>query len=108
LKTDEKVHADFKDFTAFDFLKWLRDASCHGDARKVFPENTGGKLIGFRLRALAKNDQTRSLILTERDLRRIGCGLATLYCDAMQTAASPSSSYFVEDARSMREKRIAA
>lgn len=102
------VSGDFRGFTAFNFLKWLRDASCHGDARQVLPVNSGGSLRGFEFRATAKNDQERSLILTERDLRRIGMGLATMYCQALQSAACPSPNHFVEDARSMREKRIAA
>lgn len=100
--------SDFKGFTASQFLVWLRDASCHGDARQVFPVNRGGCLIGFKFRATARNDQERSLVLTERDLRRIGLGLATMYCDALQNIDLSLSIRFVQDAQSIREKRIAA
>ncbi len=99
---------DFMGFTAFKFLTWLRDASCHGDARQVLPVNSGGSLRGFEFRASARGDHERKLVLTERDLRRIGVGLATMYCQALQLAASASPSHFVEDARSIREKRKAA
>ena len=102
------VNSDFLGFTAFNFLKWLRDASCHGDARQVFPVNSGGSLLGFELRATAKKDRERSLILSEIDLRRIGIALATMYCRALQSAASPASNHFVQDAQSMCEERIAA
>lgn len=99
---------DFSGFTAFGFLKWLREASCHGDARQVFPVNSSGSLQGFEFRATARNDRQRTLFLTERDLRQIGLGLATMYCRALQSAALPSASPFVEDARSIHEKRFAA
>lgn len=98
------VNGDFMGFTAFKFLKWLRDASCHGDARKVFPENKHGKLIGFRFQMKSDSDQkVRSLVLMEVDLRRIGSALADMYCKALGGSES-----FVADARSMSEERIAA
>ena len=103
----DSENKDFKDFTAFKFLKWLRDATCHGDARQVFPVSSGGSLQGFKFRASSKKDVERTLILTERDLRRIGSGLATMYCKALQSAVAQSQSHFLEDVRSMREKRIA-
>ena len=102
------VHADFKGFSAFDFLKWLRDATCHGDARQVSPFNVGGSLAGFEIRATARGDRDRLLRLTERDLRRIGNALGSLYCISLQSAASKSPDHFADDARSMREKRKAA
>jgi hypothetical protein len=101
-------HGEFKDFTAFEFLKWLRDAACHGDARQIFPVNHGGRLTGFEFRPTVRGGKERSLVLTERDLRRIGSGLASLYCDALQSAASTSPGQFTDDARSMREQRKAA
>lgn len=101
-------HGDFNDFSAFDFLKWLRDATCHGDARQISPFNVGGSLDGFEIRATARGDHERALLLTERDLRRIGNALASIYCDALQLAASSSPDHFANDARSMREDRRAA
>lgn len=101
------TNGDFRGFTAFNFLKWLRDASCHGDARQVSPVNSGGSLRGFEFRASAKNDRERTLVLTGRDMRRIGMGLAAIYCRALQSTASASPEHFIQDAQSMREKRIA-
>lgn len=101
-------HGAFKDFSAFAFLKWLRDATCHGDARQISPSNVGGSLVGFEICATARGDRERSLILTERDLRRIGNALASVYCDALQSAASNLPNHFADDARSMREERKAA
>lgn len=100
LNINAPTQSDFKDFSSFDFLKWLRDASCHGDARKVFPENQDGKLIGFKFQMKSDSDKTvRSLVLVEADLRRIGSALADMYCVALK---GPDS--FAEDARSMPEK----
>jgi len=98
---------DFRGFTAFCFLKWLRDASCHGDARKVFPKNEDGKLIGFEFRMTACKwegkkkiqDIERSITLTECDLCRIGSALAGMYCEALKGSDS-----FAKEARSMPEK----
>lgn len=107
--TNPRDHGDFKGFTAFDFLKWLRDASCHGDARQIAPVNHGNKLTGFELSAKGLgDDRMRCLILSESDLRRIGGSLASIYCEALQSAVSPVSDHFIEDARSMRERRKAA
>jgi len=106
LNTDgpELVSSDFKGFTAFNFLKWLRDASCHGDARKVFPKNKDGELIGFKFHMKSDSDQkVRSLVLMEADLRRIGSALADMYCKALGGSES-----FAVDAQSMREKETAA
>lgn len=107
LTTNDSAQSDFKNFSSFDFLKWLRDASCHGDARKVFPENIGGALIGFKFRMTAckqegkkkVKDVERSITLTECDLRRIGSALADMYCEALKNSDS-----FAADARSMPEK----
>lgn len=104
----EAEHGAFKSFSAFDFLEWLRNATCHGDARQVSPHNLDGRLIGFEIRATARGDHERSLVLTERDLRRIGGALASVYCEALQSAVSSSANHFADDARSMREERKAA
>jgi len=100
--------SDFKDFTAFEFLKWLRNASCHGDARQIFPVNKGGSLVGFEFRATAKGDRERFLFLNEQDLRRIGSALANIFCTALQKAVSEVPEAFANDARSMHERRRAA
>ena len=99
--------ADFKDCNTFEFLKWLRDASCHGDARQIFPVNQGNTLVGFLFKATAMGDQERSVTLKEVDLRRIGTALADMYCKALQ-AASPSPAAFNYDASLVTERRQAA
>ena len=104
----EADHWAFEGCNAFDFLKWLRDATCHGDARQISPSNMGGSLVGFEIRAKARGDHERSLVLTERDLRRIGNALAKVYCEALQSTASKSPDHFANDARSMREERKVA
>ena len=99
------AHSDFINFSAFDFLKWLRDASCHGDARKITPVNDNGELIGFHFQMTARDNIQRALLLTEKDLRRIGSSLADMYCKALQSVATSHPATFIEDARSMREER---
>lgn len=98
---------DFADFSACKFLIWLRDATCHGDARQVFPVNKGHELIGFEFRVKGRDDVVRTISLHERDLRRIGQTLARTYCDALQ-AVSTHPSDFASEARALREKRRAA
>jgi len=96
------------DQTAFDFLKSLRDAMCHGDARSVFPINRNGELVGFEFRVVSCKGVEWSAILKERDLRRIGTTLAAMYCEALQAAVAPGVHAFVDEASSMRENRRAA
>ena len=96
------------DQTAFDFLKSLRDAMCHGDARSVFPTNRNGELVGFEFRVMSREGVEWSAILKERDLRRIGTAVASMYCEALQAAVDPGVHAFVDEASSMREKRRAA
>lgn len=98
---------DFNEYSAFNFLKWLRDACCHGDARQVFPVNHGNTLVGFQFKATARNDRERSLTLKEAELRRIGIALADMYCKALQ-AASSSPNAFLCDANLVIERRLAA
>lgn len=99
---------NFADQTAFDFLKSLRDAMCHGDARSVFPINRNGQLVGFEFRVMSREGIEWSATLKERDLRRIGTALAAMYCEALQAAVAPGVHAFVDEASSMREKRRAA
>jgi len=94
----------FTECYAFDFLKWLRDACCHGDARTVFPENKRGELVGFTFRMKAHDGIERSILLRESDLRRIGSSLALLYCNALKEASGCHNS-FLEEAQALHEKR---
>jgi hypothetical protein len=91
--------SDFMSFSAFKFLKWLRVATCHGDARVVIPVNKEGKLIGFKFQMKIHGDNKhRTLILMETDLRRIGVGLAGIYCESLKGQGS-----FIDDAKSITE-----
>lgn len=105
---DTADRGNLADQTAFDFLKSLRDAMCHGDARSVFPINRNGELVGFEFRVMSREGVEWSSVLKERDLRRIGTALAAMYCEALQAAVAPGVHAFVDEASSMREKRRAA
>lgn len=107
-RPDTVVRGSLADQTAFDFLKSLRDAMCHGDARSVFPINQNGELVGFEFRVMSREGVEWSSVLKERDLRRIGTALAAMYCEALQAAVAPGVHAFVDEASSMREKRRAA
>ena len=107
-RPDTVVRGSLADQTAFDFLKSLRDAMCHGDARSVFPINRNGELVGFEFRVMSREGVEWSAILKERDLRRIGTALASMYCEALQAAVAPGVDAFVDEASSMREARRAA
>lgn len=108
IRSDTVDRGSLADQTAFDFLKSLRDAMCHGDARSVFPINRNGELVGFEFRVMSREGVEWSSILKERDLRRIGTALAAMYCEALQAAVAPGVHAFVDEASSMREKRRAA
>lgn len=108
LHPDTAGRGSVADQTAFDFLKSLRDAMCHGDARSVFPINRNGELVGFEFRVMSREGVEWSAILKERDLRRIGTAVASMYCEALQAAVDPGVHAFVDEASSMREKRRAA
>lgn len=103
----EPAAKDFHGWSAFDFLKWFRDASCHGDARQVVPVNSGSRLMGFTFRATARNDTERFVFLGEADLRRLGQALARIYCHSLR-AASSSPALFDAEVRSLRERQAAA
>ena len=108
LRPDTVDRGDLADQTAFDFLKSLRDAMCHGDARSVVPINRNGELVGFEFRVVSREGVEWSAILKERELRRIGTALAAMYCEALQAAVAPGVDAFVDEASSMREARRAA
>lgn len=91
LKTDgcESLSHHFAGLSAFDFLKRLRNACCHGDARTVFPVNRNEELIGFQLQMRSDKDNTlRPVLFMEEDLRRIGSALADLYCKRLGESLS--------------------
>jgi len=88
---------DFRNYCAFEFLVWLRNAMCHGDARKILPVNQNNVLIGFEMRMTEKK-----VFLREADLRRIGQALANLYCNAIKN--SRDDEHFEKDASTLREK----
>jgi hypothetical protein len=105
---------NFRTRTAGQFLVNLRDATVHGDARRVIPFNVpiGGErlLVGFTFKCDEPGGNRPKtwegeITLLESDLRRIGGALAKLYCDALgRSEAHRGDNQFGSDAaRSVRE-----
>ena len=80
----------FENHTAARLLRNLRDAMAHGDARKVLPFNHGEILRGFSFNcAELRGHQIvwqGKIVLLRSDMQRIGCTLASRYCEAIKTA----------------------
>jgi hypothetical protein len=104
---------NFDGHDALRFLKNLRDAMAHGDARTVEPFNQpsrGGyqNLCGFLFKC-AELDRNRNvtwsgeIALLESDMRHIGCELARIYCDALRG----TDQNFVDDVRRHIRERAA-
>ena len=94
---------NFVNLNAFDFLKKLRNAVAHGDARNIEPFHSEGRgadrlLLGFTFRC-AEGEIT----LLESDMRRIATTLAEVYCNAL----SRGSQSFTEDAHRHVKERAA-
>jgi hypothetical protein len=95
-----RVNADFKDMTAEAFTKWVRDALAHGDGRTIKPihkhstRDDRSLLAGFEIRASARGDRERQLILYHADMKRIGAILADTFCQAL----SGGDKYFEQEA----------
>lgn len=106
------VAVNFEQRSAAQILEALRNATAHGDARCVRPFHTelSGKpdrqLTGFTFICHEKKDREivwkGKIILREEDMRRIGLGLARLYCSTLS-----KDSNFVEDARNHVLERAA-
>jgi hypothetical protein len=76
----------FQECTVADFLKDLRDAVAHGDARNVVPFNIDRTLAGFTFRCSRRHrgaSSTATITLLEGDMRRIGMQLGKQFCDAL-------------------------
>jgi hypothetical protein len=98
----------FETHTAERFLINLRNATAHGDARRVEPFNTDGLLAGFTFSCAEFKDRKKAwdgkITLLESDMRRIGIGLARLYCDAIRNGEPHRrDGYFESDAASINE-----
>jgi hypothetical protein len=99
---EERINADFEGITAEQFVKWLRDALAHGDARKIRPihrpSRTGNDtfLAGFEIVSPAERRSKRNLTLSlyHADMTRIGAILADGFCKAL----SGGDRYFEQDA----------
>lgn len=90
----------FSNKNVFQFFKWMRDSTCHGDARNVTPCNQDHELIGFYF----KHEKSKSLLLfKEEELRQIGVSLADQYCEALQKASRLSLESFVDGAGKISE-----
>jgi hypothetical protein len=75
--------------TAFRFLKNLRDATAHGDARNVLPFSEEHFLFGFTFSCAEFNkDREKTwdgkITLIENDMRQLGIELARTYCNAIR------------------------
>jgi hypothetical protein len=85
------------------FLINLRDAIAHGDSRQILPVHAGEPdeqwLAGFTFCCEEKENRkivwSGQVTLLEDDMRRIGCHLAKIFCDAIQ---SDHGSQFAEEA----------
>ena len=77
----------FGEITAFEFLLALRNAVAHGDAGEICPVNEDRILVGHSFQCSRPGKlQIESIVLYRRDMQRIGCALADLYCGAMRQA----------------------
>jgi hypothetical protein len=99
---------NFETHTVRRFLINLRDATLHGDARKVSPFNVERLLAGFTFACEEVSDRRRTwegeITLLEQDMRRIGIQLAKTYCDALRrTEPHRGDNHFGSDAASIRE-----
>lgn len=108
---DIQVHDDpllprsfpaFRQMPAFAFLKSLRDAVAHGDARSIRPINERGILVGHSFECeRARNDPIGTIVLRRADMRRIGCALAELYCTKMRE--SHPAEHVEDESRRLQE-----
>jgi hypothetical protein len=102
----------FESHTVRRFLINLRDATAHGDARKVSPFNVriGAErvLAGFSFKC-AEIDGRRitwqgKITLLEDDMRRVGNQLAKTYCNALRRSEpNRRNNNFGTDAASIKE-----
>lgn len=80
----------FENHDAARFFINLRDAMAHGDPRNVMPYNHREILVGFSFNCSEiRNRQVTwqgRIVLLRSDMRRIGCALASRYCDAVKAA----------------------
>lgn len=85
------VNDDFKEMSAENFFRWLRDALAHGDGRTVTPLNRPAPnqgtqwLAGFEIKFNATRGSKTNLhlTLTKDDMRRLGMKLAEMFCETL-------------------------
>jgi hypothetical protein len=101
---------DFAGFTADRFLPVLRNATAHGDGRNIKPINQNGWLIGHEFGCNERNERRQviwrgTIVLLRSDMRRIGCALADLYCQALAARdGQPANPNLAEESRLVREE----
>lgn len=79
----------------------LRNAVAHGDARRVAPLNSGGRLIGYRLDCQSENkDWVLPVALNATGMFVIADELARQFCEA---AIHPDDRQGIIDAQRLRE-----
>lgn len=98
----------FEGHTAARFLKNLRDAMAHGDARKVEPFNDGHWLVGFSFNCSELEGREvmweGQITLLRTDFQRLGSLLATRYCSAIKTSGDRRhGAHFADVAASLEE-----
>jgi hypothetical protein len=99
----------FADHNVARFLKNLRDAAAHGDARNVSPFNAHGFLLGFTFSCSERGGGggtawTGEITLLRSDMQRIGTALCRLYCDAVREGSARLDEAFEADAASIQEE----
>lgn len=100
----------FADHNIARFLKNLRDAVAHGDARNVTPFNAHGLLLGFTFSCSEREHGrgvtwTGEITLLRSDMQRIGMELCRLYCNAVQHGSTRwHKDAFEADAASIQEE----
>jgi len=101
---------NFAEHNVARFLKNLRDATAHGDARNVSPFNSQGLLLGFTF-SCSERERGRGITwegeitLLRSDMRRVGIELCRLYCDAVREGSTRwAKEAFEADATSIQEE----
>jgi len=99
----------FAEHNVARFLKNLRDATAHGDARNVSPFNAHGLLLGFTFSCSERERGggiawTGEITLLRSDMQRIGTAVCRLYCDAVREGSRWDKEAFEADAASIQEE----
>ena len=98
---------DFEGFDAAKFLTALRNATAHGDARKIRPVNRNNILVGYEFACTERGNPTWSgtIVLGRTDMRRIGVAFADRFRAALSEGGNEEHRLrFEEEASLIREE----